>query len=214
MQTSDKLATAIRGYIHEHGPSNQNHRHPDHHLSEAKENLTKLIADQMDVERTVKRLIKNIGEYEKYAAIAFEKGEEDLAKEIMDKIAQYTIELKECRSTLADYNLQIDTLKQIIFLVERDLRAMEHEMSVMRTTDNLNNVRASLTTLDHGSAASVESLQHLVKQMDIVKARMEVENDGPNEELKSKIQAAGIILAQPTAIGILSQIKQKHNTKP
>ena len=79
-----KLFTAFRGMASEAGETiidtqairilEQEVRDARKHLDEAKENLAKVIAEQIGSEREVKRLKKTIAEYEEYAIQALDKG--------------------------------------------------------------------------------------------------------------------------------------------
>ena len=84
-----KLFTALRGAGTEVGEAivdsqamrimDQEMRDARGHLDEAKENLAKVMAEQIGVEREVNRLKKQVAEYEGYVQQALDKGDENLA---------------------------------------------------------------------------------------------------------------------------------------
>jgi len=142
-----KLFTALRGTATEAGEAiidtqamrilEQEMRDAKKHLDEAKENLAKVIAEQMGVEREIKRLTKSIEEYEGYAIQALDKGDNKLAEEIAEKIADLENELNAQQSVLESYNSSISTLKQHIRETERNIKSMEREISVVKTTESV-----------------------------------------------------------------------------
>jgi phage shock protein A len=117
-----KLFTALRGTTHEVGEAiidsqalkilEQEMRDARKHLEEARENLARVIAEQMGVEREVKRLQKAVEEYENYAIQALEKNNENLASEIAEKVAELENELEAQKSMLTSYDSSVKTLKE------------------------------------------------------------------------------------------------------
>ena len=116
-----KLFTALRGAGSEVGDAiidtqamrilDQEIRDSKAHLDDAKESLTKVIAQQIGINRDVKRLKKSLAEYEGYAIQALEKGDDTLATEIADKMAEIENELEAQQSVLDSFNNSVFHLK-------------------------------------------------------------------------------------------------------
>ncbi|MEN9848209.1 MAG: hypothetical protein RL368_949, partial [Pseudomonadota bacterium] len=136
-----KLFTALRGAGTEVGEAivdsqamrimDQEMRDARQHLDEAKENLAKVMAEQIGVEREVNRLKKQVAEYEGYVQQALDKGDENLATEIAGKIAEIENELAAQEKILESYNGNVNMLKQTIKNTERNIQSMERQVSVV-----------------------------------------------------------------------------------
>ena len=97
MSILKKIMTAIRGGAREIGElvvdSNgtrifeQEIKDAQSHLNKARQDLTEVMAKQMQAGRKVESLKSEIAEHEGYAGQALDKGDEALALEIADKIA-------------------------------------------------------------------------------------------------------------------------------
>ena len=98
MSVLKKIMTAVRGGAREVGElivdSNgtrifeQEIKDAETHLRKAKQDLTDVMAKQMQAGRKVESLKNEITEHEGYVTQALEKSNEDLALEIAEKIAQ------------------------------------------------------------------------------------------------------------------------------
>ena len=98
-----KVATAIRGGVNEAGEAivdnqalrilDQEIRDADNELIKSKEALTSIIAKRKLADKKVESLKASMAEYEGYAIQALDKGDEDLATEIAEKIANIETEL-------------------------------------------------------------------------------------------------------------------------
>jgi phage shock protein A len=162
-----KLFTAFRGAATEAGDAivdtqsirilEQEMRDAKAHLDEAKESLTKVIAEQMGVERDVKRLQNSVKEYETYATQALEKGDEKLAGEIAEKIAEVENELQIQQTVLDGYNNNINSLKQTIRNTENHVKSIEREVNVVKTTTSVQKASEAAAAKFSGTTSSLRS---------------------------------------------------------
>jgi len=180
----DKLVTALRGAVNEAGEAavdaqalrilDQEMRDSRKHIDEAKENLAKVIAEQMGVERSVKALQKSIKEYEDYAMQALNKGEDTLALELSERIAESENQLEAEQSVLEGYNASINDLKQIIRNTENNIKAMEREVSVVKTTASVQKASSAAATKFSGSNSALRSA---TESLERIKQRQQQESD-------------------------------------
>jgi phage shock protein A len=226
-----KLFTALRGTATEAGEAiidtqairilEQEMRDAKKHLDEAKENLAKVIAEQMGVEREIKRLSKSIEEYEGYAIQALDKGDNKLAEEIAEKIADLENERNAQQSVLESYNSSISTLKQHIRETERNIKLMEREISVVKTTESVQKANEAAATKFSGSNSALhtasDSLERIKKKQqqktDQMKAARELQQQESGGDLQEKLREAGIVQDKVSSNSVLERIKAKRADK-
>jgi phage shock protein A len=224
-----KLFTAFRGAATEVGEAvvdtqamrilDQEIRDAKVHLDEAKENLTKVIAEQMGVERTVKKLRKSLAEYEGYAMQALDKGDESLATDLANKIAEIENDLEAQQSVLDGYNTNIATLKQTIRNTERNIKSMEREVSVVKTTQSVQKASEAAAAKFSGTNSSLrsatDSLERIKKKQqkrsDQMAAAVQLQKDESGDDLRGKLQQAGIISENSASSNsVLARLKAKR----
>jgi phage shock protein A len=228
MGVFSKLFTAVRGAFTETGEAvvdtqalrilDQEMRDAKKHLDEAKENLTKVIAEQMGVEREVNRLKKGLAEYEGYAMQALEKGDEKLAGEIAEKIAEVENELEAQQSVLDGYNNQISNLKQIIRNTERNIKSMEREISVVKTTTSVQKASEAAAAKFSGTNSALrsatDSLERIKQKQqqkgDQMAAALKMQQEESGDVLQDKLKAAGIVSANASGQSVLERLKAKQ----
>jgi len=223
-----KMFTALRGAVNEAGEAvvdtqsmrilDQEVRDAKEHLDDAKGNLTKVIAQQIGIDRSVKGLKKSLAEYEGYAMQALEKGDESLAIEITDKIAEVENELEAQQSVLDGYNSSVSSLKQTIRNTENNIRSMEREINVVKTTMKVNQANEAASARFSGSNSSLRtatsSLERIKKKQqeksDRMKAAMQMQQEEAGDGLKDKLRTAGIITANASGNSVLERLKAKQ----
>lgn len=228
MGVFSKLFTAVRGAFTETGEAivdtqslrilDQEMRDAKQHLDEAKENLTKVIAEQMGVEREVNRLKKSLQEYEGYAMQALEKGDEKLAGEIAEKIAEVENELEAQQSVLDGYNNNVSGLKQTIRNTERNIKSMEREISVVKTTTSVQKASEAAAAKFSGTTSALRSAtdslerikQKQQQKSDQMNAAIKMQQEESGDVLQDKLKAAGIVNANSSGQSVLERLKAKR----
>lgn len=228
MSILKKLFTAVRGASTEAGEAIIDHqairileqemRDAKKHLDVAKTNLTKVMAEKMGIERKVTQLKKDLEEHEGYAMQAMEKGDDNLALEIAEKIAEFTNELEAQETLLSSYTGNVSQLKQTIQTTERNMRTMEREVAVVKTTESVQKASAAAAAKFSGTGSSLQSatasLERIKakqqKREDQMKAAIALEKDQGSDSLKEKMKQAGIIQGSASGNSILERLKAKQ----
>jgi phage shock protein A len=188
------------------------------HIDEAKENLAKVMAEQMGVERSVKALHKSIKEYEDYAVQALNKHEDTLALELSEKIAELENQLEAEQSVLDGYNANINDLKQIIRNTERNIQAMEREISVVKTTASVQKASSAAATKFSGSNSALrsatESLERIKKKQqqksDQMKAAIQLQQNETGDDLQARLKSAGIVKGNSSSNAVLERLRARQ----
>lgn len=223
-----KLFTAMRGAATETGEAIVDHqalrildqemRDADKELSEAKSQLTQVMAQRKGVEREVERLKKALTEHEDYAIKALDKGDESLAQEVAERIAQYEDELKVQEQALAQYENGVNQLKRSIKSTERNVAAMKRQVSMVKATEKVQKASAAANARFSGSNSSLtsatDSLERIKKRQQESADRMEAAAHLANEEeggdLDKRLKEAGIVSGGASGSDVLDRIRAKR----
>jgi len=222
-----KLFTAVRGSVNEAGEAiadnqalrilDQEMRDANANLNKAKESMTGVMAEQMGVVRKVKELKNKIEEHEGYVAQSLDKGDEALALEIADKIAEFSNELEAQEKLLEGYKANVAQLKRTIAETERNIKAMEREVSIVKTTEAVQKANAAAAAKFSGSNSSMTSATSSLERIkakqqkrgDQMKAAVELQKESDGGDLQAKLKSAGIVSGNASANAILEKIKAK-----
>jgi phage shock protein A len=154
----------------------------------------------MQVQREVSRLQKLINEHEGYATDALNKGREDLAMEVAEKIVDLTNEKKIQQQTHAKYREHATRLKNMIKQGERQVADLRRQLVMVKTTDSVHKATATITENYANSnsklTAAKESLDRIRKrqqdQDDRLTAGTMLEAELTGDDLDQKLRKAGI----------------------
>ena len=231
MSIFKKLFTAVRGGATEVGEAivdtqairilEQELRDSKKAMTDAKTNLTAIMAEQMGVSRRVKELGGKITEHEGFAMQAMDKGDEALALDIANKIAELEQELTVQQGILEGYEAKVITLKKMIRQTERNIQAMDREISVVKTTEKVQKANDLASAKFSGSNSSLrsatDSLERIKarqqKREDQSAAALELESEENGGDLQARLKKAGIVDSGSSGSSVLDRLKkQKANS--
>ncbi len=227
MSILKKIITAVRGGAREVGEEivdanstrifEQEIRDAENHLTKAKRDLTEVMAKQMQANRELERLKKEVTEHEGYATQALGQGNESLALEVAEKIANMEQELNEQQGAYDSYNSSANRLKELIKKSERQLTDYQRQLSMVKTTDSVQKATAAITdsfTSGNSSLLSAKESLDRIKQKqsmfdDKLAAAEQLQAENSDQSLKDKLKDAGIGEQQTSANSILDRLKNK-----
>jgi len=223
-----KLFTAMRGAANEAGEAVVDHqalrildqemRDAEKELNDAKSQLTQIMAQRKGVEREVERLKKAVTEHEDYAAKALDKGDETLAQEVCERIAQFEEELKLQEQAYTQYDNGVNQIKRSIKSTERNIAAMKRQVSMVKATEKVQKASAAASARFSGSntsiSAATDSLERIKKRQQERSDRMEAATQLANEEeggdLDKRLKEAGIVSAGASGSDVMARIRAKR----
>ncbi|MBT1444555.1 PspA/IM30 family protein [Shewanella sp. JM162201] len=223
----NKILTAFRGGANEVGQSivdanstrifEQEIRDAEKHLTKAKRDLTDVMAKEMAAAREVDRLKRTISEHEGYASQALDKGNEALALEVAEKIAQLELELSEQHSANESFSANAAKLKELVKKTERQLADYQRQLSMVKTTESVQKATASITDSFASSNSKLlnakESLERIKARQqqfdDRMKAAETLENENSDKSLAAKLAEAGIGEQKSDANAVLERLKAR-----
>ena len=228
MSIWQKILSAVRGAATEAGEAvvdqqavrilEQEMRDARSELDKARESLTSIMAEEMGVKRKVESLRKKVEEHEGYAMSAMDKGDEGLAMEIADKIAELANDQEAQETLLAGYTGNVKQLKRTIVDTERNIKTMAREVSAVKATEAVQKASSLAAAKFSGSNSSMrsatDSLERIKakqqKRSDQMNAALEMQQAEGGDDLKAKLKSAGIVTGDASANSVLERLKQKR----
>ena len=222
-----KMITALRGGVNEAGEAiidsqalrilDQELRDAADELKASKDSLAAIIARQKLSEEKAGRLKESITENEGYALKAMEKGDDKLAHDVAEKIADLETQLKLEEETGAGYASSANDLRTAIQAAERDITRMKQQVDTVKATDSVQRAQAAVSERHSGSNSklrtAVDSLERIKERQDLRSAQMsaarDLANDLGDESLENRLEKAGIKPHGKSADEVLERLKKK-----
>jgi len=227
MSIFKKLFTAVRGGATEVGEAivdsqairilEQELRDSKQAMVDAKTSLTAIMAEKMGVARKVKDLGEKVTEHETYAIQAMDKGDESLALDVATKISEFEHELTIQKGILEGYESKVTSLKKMIRQTERNIQAMDREVSVVKTTAKVQKANELANAKFSGSNSALrsatDSLERIKtrqqKREDQAAAAVSLESDENGDDLQARLKSAGIVDSASSGSSVLERLKKK-----
>lgn len=223
-----KIMTAVRGGAREIGELvvdangtrifEQEIKDAQTHLNKAKHDLTDVMAKQMQAGRQVESLKREIEEHEGFAGQALEKGDEELALEIAEKIAVLEVDLGEQEEVFKSFSSHSARLKDLVKKTGRQIKEYERQLTMVKTTESVQKASAAITDNFSSSNSRIlsakDSLDRIKKRQqdnfDRLAAAEELQSESSEKGLQDRMKAAGIGATSTTANSVLDRIKAKQ----
>lgn len=220
-----KIVTAIRGGASEAGEAivdanllrilDQEIRDSKNAMEKARRGLADLMAEKTGYERKTSELTAKMSEYEGYVVKALDKGDESLALEIAEKIAELNGEQEYNANAVIQLNNTIVTQKQFLNTSERKVKDLEREAKMVRTTESVQKTAEALSTNFTSTGSTLNSARSSLERIkaqqqqnsDRLKAGEELAAESTGANLESKLADLGITKNSSKADDILARLK-------
>lgn len=229
MSILKKIITAIRGGSREIGEAivdsqgtrifEQEIEDAKNNLNQAKHDLTDVMAKEMQTGRQIDALDIEISKHEQFVTDALKKDEDALALELAEKVSGFETEKAELQKSKNIYAEHVEKLKRLMEKTERELTDYERQLTMVKTTENVQKATATIT--DNFSAtnstliSAKESLERIRKKQedfdDRYLAAEQLENESSGASLEAKMKKAGIGDSASGAQAVLERIKKQHS---
>lgn len=228
MSLFKKIMTAFRGGASEVGEAivdanatrifEQEIRDAENHLTKAKRDLTSVMAQQMSSSREVDRIKREITEHEGYAVQAMEKGDNELALAVAEKISGLESELVTQQQSLDSFEGNANRLKELVKKSERQVAEYKRQLSMVKTTESVQKATSAITDNFSSSNSKLlnakDSLERIkAKQQkfdDQLKAAEVLESENSDNSLEARLKEAGIGSTSNDANSVLERLKAKQ----
>lgn len=231
MNVWSKMLTALRGGANEMGEAvvdsqalrilDQEIRDADVELRKSKEALAEIMAKQKLASDKVSKSTASIAEYEQYALKALDAGNETLAKEVAEKIANLEIEQASEREQAEGFAASVAQLRKAVTQAEGNIKRLKQQVDTVKATESVQKAQMAVAQRYGGSQAklqtAVESLERIKQKQAERAAKMEASAElaatsAPDDSLEAKLRAAGIKADNASADSVLARLKDKSKT--
>jgi len=228
MNVWSKMLTALRGGANEVGEAvvdsqalrilDQEIRDADVELRKSKEALAEIMAKQKLASDKVNKSAASIAEYEQYALKALDAGNETLAKEVAEKIANLEVEQASEREQAEGFAASVAQLRKAVTQAEGNIKRLKQQVDTVKATESVHKAQMAVAQRYGGSQAklqtAVESLERIKQKQAERAAKMEASAElaatsAPDDSLEAKLRAAGIKADNASADSVLARLKDK-----
>lgn len=225
-----KIMTALRGKANETGQTvvdsqalrilDQEIRDSENHLSQSKTELTRLMGQRQLNSNKADTLESKVAELEKSAEAALDKGEEELAVEVAERMVALQDDLEAERAIVSEYDASIEKLRGAIRGTDNQLRQLKQQVSVVKATESAQKAQSAVAARHSGQnsamSSAMESLERIKERQQLNSAQMSAADEMAAEEsgssLEARLKAAGIGGTQRKADNVLARLKAKKST--
>lgn len=224
-----KMMTALRGGVNEAGEAivdsqalrilDQELRDASEELKQSKDSLAAIMARQKLAEEKCTSLKKDIRQHESYAIKALEKGNEALAHEVAEKIADLENQLLSETDTKKGFAENVTKLRITIQQTERNIQRMKQQVDTVKATENVQRAQAAVAERHSGSHSklrtAMDSLDRIKEKQALkaaqINAASELAEETSDSSLQTKLEEAGIAPDGHSADDILERLKKKQS---
>ena len=222
------MLTALKGGANEVGEAivdanairilEQEIRDAEAAIGSAKQSLTRMKSSEIKLKREIATLEKDVADYERKAMAALNAGEESLATEVAERIAELEAERGEKAAEQTALDAEVHKIHTMIKARERTIQKNKRELDKVRTVQELQRATESVSK---NFAATGSSEHRVSKALERVKAkqqgwqdRMEagewLEGQEAGSDIDAKLRAKGIGATGGGANDVLARLKAKQ----
>jgi phage shock protein A len=230
MSMWSKLSALFRGAAHEGAQGivdanalrilDQEIRDADAAQGKARDEMAALVARRRTLEKDATQLAEQARKYEASARAALAKGDEALAREVAQRIADLETEATQKAGQVAEMRNAEDRLRQVITQTDSKIEALRREIEVVKVNESVQRAqsavvaRAGSTGSNLGSAA--DSLKRIKERQAVrderFKASQELEDMRTGADLDAKLKQAGILPGAASAADDLARLSAPAET--
>ncbi len=223
-----KVVTAVRGGVSEAGEAiidnqalrilDQEIRDADNELTKSKSALVGIIAKRKMAQKKVDSVKASMAEYEGYAMKALDQGDETLANEIAQKIADLEVQFADEDAMAKAYGNSEAQLRKSVSGAEANLKRLKHQVDTVKATESVQRAQASVAARFSGADSSMrsalDSLERLKGKQAERSARFEAATElaesTDDTDLESRLKSAGIVSSKSSGDDVLARLRAKQ----
>ncbi|MES9903974.1 MAG: PspA/IM30 family protein [Sedimenticola sp.] len=223
-----KMLTALRGGANEAGEAiidsqalrilDQEVRDASEELKQSRNGLAAIMAHQKLSEEKGSKLKSQVKEYEEYALKALDKGDENLAQEVAEKIAHIENQLQLETESGIGYAQSSIMLRLAIQQAEGNIKRLKQQVDTVKATESVQRAQQAVAERHSGSntklRTAMDSLERIKEKQALKGAQMtaaaELAEESSESTLQTKLEEAGITAKSSSADDILARLKRKN----
>ena len=225
MSILKSIMTAIRGGVSEVGESvvdanavrilEQEIRESGEALAKAKTSLTSMKGTEISLNRMVNTLNEDIVSLESKAMACLEKGEEALATEVAERIAEKESERNELKTEYDMAKVNVNKVNKMIKGYEKKIQKNKRDLDKVKTVEQLQKATSAISSnisasgsADNKISAALERVKAKQQKFeDTLEAGDWMENQG--DDLEARLADAGIGENSASANSVLARLKSQ-----
>ncbi len=226
-----KVITALRGGVNEAGEAiidsqamrilDQEIRDAAEELNKSKDGLAAIIAQQKLSEEKSSKLQADVKTHEGYVLEALKKEDEDLAKEVAQKVADLENSLNTEQAAGKEFADSANTLRSAIKAAENNLKRLKQQLDTVKATENVQRAQEAVAERHSGSDSKIrtamDSLERIKERQKLKAAQMsaasELAEEDSDDSLQAKLEKAGIVSNGQSVDDVLARVKKKGGIK-
>jgi phage shock protein A len=221
-----KLSALFRGAAHEGGQQlvdanalrilDQEIRDADTAQSKARDDLSGLVARRRLLENEAKSFRDQVGKYEASARAAMAKGDQALALEVAQRIADLERDAGTKEGQSQELRVAEDRLRQVIAGTDTKIEALRREIEIVKVNESVQRAQSAVVANSSNSGSHLGSAADSLKRIrerqavreEKFKAHAEIEDRRTGADLDAKLQQAGILPGQTNAADVLARLME------
>ena len=224
MSIWSKFSALFRGTAHEGAQKvidanalrilDQEIRDADTAQAKARDDMAGLVARRRMLETEGQQLAQQAQKYEASARAAMQKGDQALALEVAQRIADLERDATQKAEQVAQLRTAEDKLRTIIAQTDTKIEALRREIEVVKVNDSVQKAQSAVVARS-GSASSTlgsaaDSLKRIKERQAIneekFRAAGELEDRRTGADLDAKLRNAGILPGETNAHEVLERL--------
>lgn len=224
-----KMMTELRGGATELGEAimdgqalqilDQQVRESTNALNQSKDVLASIIARQKRAQEKCAQLREQISENEMYVVRALDKGENALALEVAQKIADLENQLQVGALQSEQFEASVADLRSAVKQAEHNIRRLKQQVDTVKATETVQRAQATVAERFNGGHSrirtAVDSLERMKEKQAFktaeLEAAAELADDTPIDSLQQRLQQAGIVAADQHAQNVLHRLRKNQS---
>jgi phage shock protein A len=225
MSIFSKLIALFRGTAHDAGAAvvdanalrilDQEIRDADSALNRARDDLASLVARRRMLEKEIAGLKDQSTRYESSARAALAKGDEALAREVAQRIAELEQEVGVKTPQLGEMRAAEEKMHETIATTQTRVENLRREIDVVKVNESVQRAQAAVASRGSGAQAALGSAADSLKRIkerqavrdERFKASQELEDRRTGADLDAKLVQAGILPGQSSADDVLARLR-------
>lgn len=230
MSIWSKLFTLGRAGAHEAGEQvidanalrilDQEIRDADMAQGKARDDLAGLVARRRMLEQETQSFRDQIGKYESSARAAMAKGDQDLARQVAQRIADLEQQTAVKAPQIEDMRTAEQKIHSAVAGTDRRIETLRREVEVVKVNESVQKAQSAVAARGAGAGASLgsaaDSLARIKERQMIrgerIKAAGELEDMRTGADLDEKLRIAGILPGQSSADDVLARLSAPKET--
>ncbi len=186
-------------------------------LRKSRDDLTTMMAQRKLSFNKVQPKQNKIAEYSGFIEQLLDRGDEALAREVAQKLADLERETEADVQLLGQFDSNIEILKKSILQAEGTISRLKQQVDSVKATENVQRAQAALASQHSGTNTALrtatDSLER-IKQKQLERAAKfdaakELEHFGGDHDLQAKLATAGLLENSSSADSVLARFKTR-----